>query len=102
MAQYVFTMNRVGKIVPRKTQILKGVSLSFFPSTKIGMLGVNDSGKSTLLKIMAGVDKDFKGDAVAMPSLNIGYLPKEPQMNPDQTVRELVEQSVRARSRAQG
>ena len=79
MAQYVFTMNRVGNIVPPKTQTPKGVSLSFFPGAKIGMLG---SGKSTLLKIMAGVDKEFKGEAVAMPSVNIGYLPKKAANEP--------------------
>ena len=94
MAQYVFTMNRVGKIVPPKRQILKGVSLSFFPGAKIGVLGVNGSGKSTLLKIMAGVDKEFEGEAVPMPGLNIGYLPQEPQMDPEQTVRESVEQGI--------
>ena len=94
MAQYVFTMNRVGKIVPPKRQILKGVSLSFFPGAKIGMLGINGSGKSTLLKIMAGVDKEFEGEAVPMPGLKIGYLPQEPQMNPEQTVRESVEQGI--------
>jgi len=94
MAQYVFTMNRVGKIVPPKRQILKGVSLSFFPGAKIGVLGVNGSGKSTLLKIMAGVDRDFEGEAVPMPGLNIGYLPQEPQLDPDQTVRHAVEQGI--------
>ena len=94
MAQYVFTMNRVGKIVPPKRQILKGVSLSFFPGAKIGVLGVNGSGKSTLLKIMAGVDKEFEGEAVPMPGLNIGYLPQEPQLDPEQSVRESVEQGI--------
>ena len=94
MAQYVFTMNRVGKIVPPKRQILKGISLSFFPGAKIGMLGINGSGKSTLLKIMAGVDRDFEGEAVPMPGLNIGYLPQEPQLDPDQTVRESVEKGI--------
>ncbi len=94
MAQYVFTMNRVGKIVPPKRQILKGVSLSFFPGAKIGVLGVNGSGKSTLLKIMAGVDKDYEGEATPMPGLNIGYLPQEPVMDPEQTVREAVEQGI--------
>ncbi|MDE2275955.1 MAG: ATP-binding cassette domain-containing protein, partial [Burkholderiales bacterium] len=69
MAQYVFTMNRVGKIVPPKRQILKGITLSFFPGAKIGMLGVNGSGKSTLLKIMAGLDKEIEGEAVPMPDL---------------------------------
>ncbi len=94
MAQYVFTMNRVGKIVPPKRQILKDISLSFFPGAKIGVLGVNGSGKSTLLKIMAGVDKEFEGEAVPMPGLKIGYLPQEPQLEPEQTVREAVEQGI--------
>ncbi len=94
MAQYVFTMNRVGKIVPPKRQILKGISLSFFPGAKIGVLGVNGSGKSTLLKIMAGLDKEIEGEAVPMPGLNIGYLPQEPQLQPEQTVREAVEQGI--------
>ncbi|MDP1680217.1 MAG: energy-dependent translational throttle protein EttA, partial [Burkholderiales bacterium] len=91
MAQYVFTMNRVGKIVPPKRQILKDISLSFFPGAKIGVLGLNGSGKSTVLKIMAGLDKDIIGEAVAMPNLNIGYLPQEPQLDPAKTVREEVE-----------
>ena len=94
MAQYVFTMNRVGKIVPPKRQILKGVSLSFFPGAKIGVLGLNGSGKSTLLKIMAGLDKDIEGEAVPMPGLKIGYLPQEPELDPEQTVREAVEQGI--------
>ncbi|MBK9362048.1 MAG: energy-dependent translational throttle protein EttA [Rubrivivax sp.] len=94
MAQYVFTMNRVGKIVPPKRQILKDISLSFFPGAKIGVLGVNGSGKSTLLKIMAGLDKDIEGEAVPMPDLKIGYLPQEPQLDAEQTVREAVEQGI--------
>jgi len=94
MAQYVFTMNRVGKIVPPKRQILKDVSLSFFPGAKIGVLGLNGSGKSTLLKIMAGVDKDIEGEAVPMAGLRIGYLPQEPQLDPKQTVREAVEEGL--------
>ena len=94
MAQYVFTMNRLGKIVPPKREILKGVSLSFFPGAKIGVLGLNGSGKSTLLKIMAGVDKEFEGEATPMPGLNIGYLPQEPQLKDDQTVRESVEEGM--------
>ncbi|MDP4300104.1 energy-dependent translational throttle protein EttA [Leptothrix discophora] len=94
MAQYVFTMNRVGKIVPPKRQILKDVSLSFFPGAKIGVLGLNGSGKSTLLKIMAGLDKDIEGEAVAMPGLRIGYLPQEPELDPNATVREAVEQGI--------
>jgi sulfate-transporting ATPase len=94
MAQYVFTMNRVGKIVPPKRQILKDISLSFFPGAKIGVLGLNGSGKSTLLKIMAGVDKDIEGEATPMPNLNIGYLPQEPQLEPDHTVRQAVESGM--------
>lgn len=94
MAQYVFTMNRVGKIVPPKRQILKDVTLSFFPGAKIGVLGQNGSGKSTLLKIMAGIDHDIEGEATAMPNLKIGYLPQEPEMNPDQSVRQAVEEGI--------
>lgn len=94
MAQYVFTMNRVGKIVPPKRQILKNISLSFFPGAKIGVLGLNGSGKSTLLKIMAGLDKDIEGEAVPMPGLKIGHLPQEPQLDPNQTVRHAVEQGI--------
>jgi sulfate-transporting ATPase len=94
MAQYVFTMNRVGKIVPPKRQILKDISLSFFPGAKIGLLGLNGSGKSTLIRIMAGVDKDIEGEATPMPNLNIGYLPQEPQLDPNQTVREAVEEGL--------
>jgi energy-dependent translational throttle protein EttA len=91
MAQYVYTMNRVSKIVPPKRQILKDISLSFFPGAKIGVLGLNGSGKSTLLKIMAGIDMEIEGEAIPMPGLKIGYLPHEPQLNPDETVREAVE-----------
>ena len=94
MAQYVFTMNRVGKIVPPKRQILKDISLSFFPGAKIGVLGLNGSGKSTVLKIMAGIDTEIEGEAVAMPGIKIGYLPQEPQLDPEQTVREAVEQGM--------
>jgi sulfate-transporting ATPase len=94
MAQYVYTMNRVGKIVPPKRQILKDISLSFFPGAKIGVLGLNGSGKSTLLKIMAGIDKDIEGEAAPMPGLNIGYLPQEPQLDPEQTVRQAVESAL--------
>jgi sulfate-transporting ATPase len=94
MAQYVFTMNRVGKIVPPKRQILKNISLSFFPGAKIGVLGVNGSGKSTLLKIMAGLDKEIEGEATPMPGLKIGHLPQEPQLDPEQNVREAVEEGV--------
>ncbi|CAL63415.1 ABC transporter, ATP-binding protein [Herminiimonas arsenicoxydans] len=91
MANYVYTMNRVGKIVPPKRQILKDISLSFFPGAKIGVLGLNGSGKSTLLKIMAGIDTDIIGEARPAPNLNIGYLPQEPQLDPEQTVRQAVE-----------
>jgi sulfate-transporting ATPase len=94
MAQYVYTMNRVSKTVPPKRQILKGVSLSFFPGAKIGMLGINGSGKSTLLKIMAGVDKEYEGEATPMPGIKIGYLPQEPVMDAEQSVREAVEEGI--------
>ncbi len=94
MAQYVFTMHRVGKVVPPKRQILRDISLSFFPGAKIGVLGTNGSGKSTLLKIMAGVDKEIEGEATPMPGLNIGYLEQEPRLNPDHTVREAVEEGL--------
>ncbi|MBP6481726.1 MAG: energy-dependent translational throttle protein EttA [Pseudomonadales bacterium] len=91
MAQYVYTMNRVGKVVPPKREILKDISLSFFPGAKIGVLGLNGSGKSTLLRIMAGVDTDILGEARAQPGIKIGYLPQEPQLDPTKTVREEVE-----------
>src|SRR5471032_1121491 len=94
MANYVYTMNRVGKIVPPKRQILKDISLSFFPGAKIGVLGLNGSGKSTLLKIMAGIDTDIQGEAVPMPGLKIGYLPQEPALDPEQTVRHAVESGL--------
>jgi energy-dependent translational throttle protein EttA len=94
MAQYVFTMNRVSRVVPPKRVILKDISLSFFPGAKIGVLGTNGSGKSSLLKIMAGVDKEYDGEATPMPNLNIGFLPQEPQLNPEQTVREAVEEGL--------
>jgi sulfate-transporting ATPase len=94
MAQYVFTMNRVGKIVPPKRQILKDISLSFFPGAKIGVLGLNGSGKSTLLKIMAGVDKEIEGEATPMPNLKIGYLEQEPKLDAAQTVRQAVEEGM--------
>jgi len=96
MAQYVYTMNRVGKIVPPKRVILKDISLSFFPGAKIGVLGLNGSGKTTLLKIMAGADREFEGEAVPMPNLRIGYLPQEPQLDTDKTVRECVEEGLGA------
>ena len=94
MAQYVYTMNRVGKIVPPKREILKDISLSFFPGAKIGVLGLNGAGKSTLLKIMAGIDTDIQGEARPQPDINIGYLPQEPQLNPDKDVRGNVEEGV--------
>jgi len=94
MAQYVFTMNRVGKVVPPKKQILKDISLSFFPGAKIGVLGLNGAGKSTLLRIMAGVDKEYEGEARPMPGINIGYLPQEPQLDDAKSVRETVEEAL--------
>ena len=96
MAQYVFTMNKVCKTVPPKRQILKNITLSFFPGAKIGVLGTNGSGKSTLLKIMAGLDKEIEGEAFPMPNLNIGYLPQEPKLNDEHTVRESVEAGMGA------
>ncbi len=95
MAQYVYTMNRVGKIVPPKREILKDISLSFFPGAKIGVLGLNGSGKSTLLKIMAGLDSDINGEARPMPGIKIGYLPQEPALDPEKDVRGNVEDGVR-------
>ena len=94
MAQYVYTMNRVGKIVPPKRQILKNISLSFFPGAKIGVLGMNGSGKSSLLKIMAGIDTDIVGEAIPMPGIKIGYLAQEPLLDPDATVRAEVESGL--------
>jgi sulfate-transporting ATPase len=94
MAQYVYTMNRVGKIVPPKRVILKDISLSFFPGAKIGVLGLNGSGKSSLLRIMAGIDKEIEGEAIPMPGIRIGFLPQEPVLEPEQTVREAVEQGL--------
>ncbi|MDA7852539.1 energy-dependent translational throttle protein EttA [Porticoccaceae bacterium] len=95
MAQYVYTMNRVSKIVPPKREILKDISLSFFPGAKIGVLGLNGSGKSTLLKIMAGLDTEIQGEARPMPGLNVGYLAQEPHLDPDKDVRGNVEDGVR-------
>lgn len=95
MAQYVFSMNRVSKIVPPKRAILKDISLSFFPGAKIGVLGLNGAGKSTLLKIMAGIDTEIEGEATPMPGLDIGYLPQEPQLNPEHTVRQAVEEAMK-------
>ncbi|GAB4294153.1 MAG: energy-dependent translational throttle protein EttA [Methylophaga sp.] len=94
MAQYVYSMNRVGKIVPPKREILKDISLSFFPGAKIGVLGLNGAGKSTLLRIMAGIDKDYIGEARPMPGINVGYLPQEPELDDNKTVREVVEEAV--------
>ena len=94
MAQYVFSMNRVGKTVPPKRQILKDISLSFLPGAKIGVLGLNGSGKSTLLKIMAGIDKEIEGEAIAMPGIRIGYLPQEPELDPEHNVRQAVESGM--------
>ena len=95
MAQYVYTMNRVGKVVPPKREILKDISLSFFPGAKIGVLGLNGAGKSTLLKIMAGLDTDIQGEARPMPGIKVGYLPQEPQLDPEKDVRGNVEDGVR-------
>ncbi|QDD91198.1 energy-dependent translational throttle protein EttA [Pseudomonas oryzihabitans] len=94
MAQYVYTMHRVGKVVPPKREILKNISLSFFPGAKIGVLGLNGAGKSTLLRIMAGVDTEIEGEARPMPGINVGYLPQEPKLDPEQTVRDVVEEAV--------
>ncbi|WP_110649491.1 energy-dependent translational throttle protein EttA [Salinicola peritrichatus] len=94
MAQYVYTMNRVGKIVPPKREILKDISLSFFPGAKIGVLGLNGAGKSTLLRIMAGVDTEYNGEARPMPGINIGYLPQEPELDDAKSVRETVEEAL--------
>ena len=94
MAQYVYSMHRVGKVVPPKRHILKDISLSFFPGAKIGVLGLNGAGKSTLLRIMAGVDTEIEGEARPQPGLKVGYLPQEPKLNPEHTVREAIEDAV--------
>jgi sulfate-transporting ATPase len=94
MSQYVYTMRRVSKVVPPKREILKNISLSFFPGAKIGVLGLNGSGKSSLLKIMAGEDKNFDGEAIPMPNMRVGFLPQEPQLDPEKTVREIVEEGM--------
>src|SRR5512134_3826692 len=91
MAQYVYTMKRVGKVVPPKREILKNISLSFFPGAKIGVLGLNGAGKSTLLRIMAGLDKEIEGEAIPMPGIKIGFLPQEPQLDPSKNVKDEVE-----------
>ena len=92
--QYVYTMIGVSKVVPPKREIIKDISLSFFPGATIGLLGLNGSGKSTVLRIMAGVDKDFVGEARPQPELKVGYLPQEPELDPNKTVRECVEEGV--------
>ena len=92
--QFVYTMHRVGKVVPPKRHILKDISLSFFPGAKIGVLGLNGAGKSTLLRIMAGIDKEIEGEARPQPGIKIGYLPQEPKLEPQQTVREAIEEAV--------
>ena len=92
--QYIYTMNGVSKIVPPKRQIIKDISLSFFPGAKIGLLGLNGSGKSTVLKIMAGIDRDFTGEARPNPGTKVGYLPQEPVLDGEQTVREAVEEGL--------
>ncbi|MEM7292290.1 MAG: ATP-binding cassette domain-containing protein, partial [Pseudomonadota bacterium] len=94
MAQYVYSMLRVGKVVPPKREILKDISLSFFPGAKIGVLGLNGAGKSTLLRIMAGVDTEIEGEARPMAGIKVGYLPQEPDLDPNKTVREVVEEAV--------
>ena len=94
MAQYVYTMNRVGKVVPPKREILKDISLSFFPGAKIGVLGLNGAGKSTLLRIMAGLDAEIEGEARPMPDIKVGYLPQEPELTDTETVRQSVETAV--------
>ncbi|MBM4234182.1 MAG: energy-dependent translational throttle protein EttA [Gammaproteobacteria bacterium] len=94
MAQYIYTMSRVGKIVPPKRQILRDISLSFFPGAKIGVLGLNGSGKSTLLKIMAGLDTNIEGEARPQPNIKVGYLPQEPELDPNKSVREEVIQGI--------
>jgi energy-dependent translational throttle protein EttA len=96
MSQYVYTMRRVGKVVPPKRVILKNISLNFFPGAKIGVLGLNGAGKSSLLKIMAGVDQDFEGEAIPQPNLRVGFLPQEPQLDPSKDVRGNVEEGVGA------
>ena len=94
MAQYVYTMRRVGKVVPPKRTILKNISLNFFPGAKIGVLGVNGSGKSSLLKIMAGVDDNYDGEVVRMPGIRVGFLEQEPRLPQGKSVKEAVEESL--------
>ncbi len=100
MAQFIYTMNRVGKVVPPKRHILKNISLSFFPGAKIGVLGLNGAGKSTLLRIMAGIDTEIEGEARPQPGIKIGYLPQEPKLDPEQTVRDAVEEAMGELKRA--
>jgi len=94
MAQYIYTMNGVGKVVPPKREILKDISLSFFPGAKIGVLGLNGSGKSTLLRIMAGIDTEHHGEARPQAGIRVGYLPQEPQLDPTKDVRGNVEEAL--------
>src|SRR3989454_429160 len=94
MAQYIYTMNRVSKVVPPKRVILRDISLSFFPGAKIGVLGLNGSGKSSLLRIMAGVDTEYEGEAAPMPGLRVGFLPQEPHLDPQASVRDAVLQGL--------
>src|SRR5262245_44002298 len=94
MAQYIYTMNRVSKVVPPKRVILRDISLSFFPGAKIGVLGLNGAGKSTLLKIMAGIDREVDGEARPQPGIRVGFLPQEPELDPALTVRAVVTEGV--------
>src|SRR3954449_7914451 len=94
MAQYVYTMRRVAKVVPPKRTILKNISLNFFPGAKIGVLGLNGSGKSSLLRIMAGTDDNYEGEVVRMPGIKVGYLEQEPKLPPEMSVREAVEEAL--------
>ena len=100
MAQYIYSMSGVGKVVPPKKEILKDISLHFYPGAKIGVLGYNGAGKSTLLRIMAGVDPEFHGEARPLADINIGYLPQEPQLDPELDVRANVEQGMGALKQA--
>ena len=97
--QYVYSMNRVSKVVPPKREILKDISLSFFPGAKIGVLGLNGAGKSTLLKIMAGIDTDIQGEARPQAGIKIGYLAQEPQLNPEKDFREMLRRDWQRQSR---
>ena len=101
MPQYVYTMNRVSKLVPPKRVILKDISLSFFPGAKIGVLGLNGAGKSTLLRIMAGLDTEIEGEARPQAGIHVGYLPQEPHLNPDKDVRGNVEEGLSVVTEAQ-